>query len=625
MKSVSLTESAMDPLVHSRSEVQPLLSPVVAPTLRERFAQTNIVPRHLCLPSRAAVLILFWSAIVGTAFTLAMDSTVAAGVALNVDKHFNSIVINVLIPYLCLALAMLLYPLSGFMADVCCGRYKSVIISLCILACSLACFTISCTTMMFSKANIINAHSVGHKVGLCGVFVIAFLLFFVGLSGFQANFIQLGLDQLLEAPSEYLGLFVHWATWAGSVAAPFCHILFAVYACSQNDNLLYGLLSLPPALFLLFLLILIFSCCKRRWFYMEPGQNNPYKMVFSVLLYAKKHKYPVRRSAFTYQGGERPTRIDFAKERYGGPFQTEQVEDVKTFFRILSVLLVLGPIHILEVPTSYFIFPLYTLHTGSGPKFVSNKCTAQWLALESGTLGYLFSVVAFPVYIWLIYSFFRRCIPRTFYRLFLGGCLLFFTVVFMLLSDLVGHTRFSKHNNESSNAGANYCMFRLNVSSDSVKESLNLPWEVHLIPNFLIIFSTTLITTTAFEFISAQSPHSMKGLIVGMFFTIKGFFQLLSAFLLLPFSIPSYWTEKSPYKVNCGFGYLFILCGLALIGLVLFVLVANRYQYRERDDPPYNQMAVEEAFARAIDQNAEQAHSPRDRNIQYTNSFLGLQ
>ena len=39
-------------------------------------------------------------------------------------------------------------------------------------------------------------------------------MFVIGLAGYQANFIQLGLDQLFEAPSQYLGLFIHYATWA---------------------------------------------------------------------------------------------------------------------------------------------------------------------------------------------------------------------------------------------------------------------------------------------------------------------------------------------------------------------------------------------------------------------------
>ena len=54
--------------------------------------------------------------------------------------------------------------------------------------------------------------------------------------------------------------------------------------------------------------------------------------------------------------------MDFAKERFGGPFTTEQVENVKTFFRILLVLFAIGPVFTLEVPASYFVAPLFGLH-----------------------------------------------------------------------------------------------------------------------------------------------------------------------------------------------------------------------------------------------------------------------
>ena len=62
---------------------------------------------------------------------------------------------------------------------------------------------------------------------------------------------------------------------------------------------------------------------------------------------------------YKYSGTDNPTWLDFAKERYGGPFMTEEVENVKTLFRIFSVLLALGPIHTLQLPASVYIFPLF--------------------------------------------------------------------------------------------------------------------------------------------------------------------------------------------------------------------------------------------------------------------------
>uniref|UniRef100_A0A1X7V432 Uncharacterized protein n=1 Tax=Amphimedon queenslandica TaxID=400682 RepID=A0A1X7V432_AMPQE len=52
-----------------------------------------------------------------------------------------------------------------------------------------------------------------------------------------------------------------------------------------------------------------------------------------------KHKYPENRSALTYWEEEAPSRLDLGKEKYGGPFTEEEVEDVKTVFRMLPLFI----------------------------------------------------------------------------------------------------------------------------------------------------------------------------------------------------------------------------------------------------------------------------------------------
>ena len=70
----------------------------------------------------------------------------------------------------------------------------------------------------------------------------------------------------------------------------------------------------------------------------EPVTQNPFKTVFGDAL---KHKSPRLRSVFTYTGEEDlPSHIDFGKSKYGGLFTTEQVEDVKTLFRVVLVFFV---------------------------------------------------------------------------------------------------------------------------------------------------------------------------------------------------------------------------------------------------------------------------------------------
>ena len=635
-RSTSFTSSPLIQPVSTPQEGQPLLpSPLPEVSLRRKLKYACISPRHLCPRSKAAILTLVWSAVVGITFTLAVDTSVGLGVAgkkieVNGHKHHLNVFVNILVPYAGLAMVMLVYPLSGFVADICCGRYKTVVGSLCLLVCSFGAFTLCSILAMIS---IDHTHDIPKPVRDTGKYVliiigiVAFLLFTIGLAGFQANYIQLGLDQLNEAPSEYLGLFIHWAIWAFQLAAPLLQIIFTFYACSQSESLLYTLFSLPPICFLILLSVLIFSCLKKHWFYSEPGQHNPYTTVAKVLNFARKHDRPLRRSAFTYCYSERPkSRIDLAKERFGGPFTTEQVEDVKSFLRILCVLLALGPIFMLEVPVSYFVFPAFALHTGMGPMFKEKNCTTQWILLESGTLGQIFALLVFPVYIWLIYGFLRRCVPKILVRLFVGECLLFLGVAIMFVTDLVGHFRLNVNSPSVPSyyvhKNTSYCMFDIDVTGRHVK-SLRLPWGVHVVPNLLMGFSPLLICTSTFEFISAQSPHSMKGLLVGVFFAIKGLFQLISAILLLPFSLPQRWTQgqfvSDPRAINCGFGYLLTVCVLAFIGMILFLVVVKWYRYRERDDPPYNQAIVEEVFAKKVNQNVTQVYSPDDPI--YSDSF----
>ena len=48
---------------------------------------------------------------------------------------------------------------------------------------------------------------------------------------------------------------------------------------------------------------------------------------------------------------------------FGGPFTTEQVEDTKSFFKVVSVLLAIGPVYIMDVLSSNNGLMLFGFHT----------------------------------------------------------------------------------------------------------------------------------------------------------------------------------------------------------------------------------------------------------------------
>ena len=370
----------------SCDESQPLLLPSSAPNESSHNQSSHLnfqLLKHICLPSKAAVLLICSAVVVGAVQAIFMISSAAALAVIPVlSGHYINESLTIIISYLAIIITIIvLYPVSGFIADVFCGRYRLMMISVCLFIVSFV-LMLGCSVPLLVDPNFVFPCSCKNAkmvfiillVGLFGV------TFGIGLIIYYVNFIQFGLDQLMETPSEYLCLFIHWIMWANYLSSAVIIPLAAVLLCGKHyilRKVIAG--SVPLVCSVLLLFLLVFSCWKRHWFYTEPGQHNPYKMVIKVLNFARKSKHPLQRSAFTYCDDERPSRIDYAKNRYGGPFTTEQVEDVKTLLRILLVLLAIGPVFILDVPSSSFVFPLIGVHIAhKGHRY----CDASWIAVS---------------------------------------------------------------------------------------------------------------------------------------------------------------------------------------------------------------------------------------------------
>ena len=98
----------------------------------------------------------------------------------------------------------------------------------------------------------------------------------------------------------------------------------------------------------------------------------------------------------------------------------------------------------------------------------------------------------------------------------------------------------------------------------------------------------------------------MKGLLVGVFFAIRGLFQFLNSIIIIPLSLKQPWASREmiehPPVTNCGFVYLLLSSMTGLIGLILFPLAAKKYKYRTRDEGMFHQHDVEEVYDRYMDQ-----------------------
>ena len=82
----------------------------------------------VCIPSKAATFIILSSFVVGLVYYCALGATKAAIDTYPESLHL-SISVNYAVPYALLVLFTISYPLSGFIADVCCGKYKTILCS----------------------------------------------------------------------------------------------------------------------------------------------------------------------------------------------------------------------------------------------------------------------------------------------------------------------------------------------------------------------------------------------------------------------------------------------------------------------------------------------------------------
>ena len=60
--------------------------------------------------------------------------------------------------------------------------------------------------------------------------------------------------------------------------------------------------------------------------------------------------------------------------------------------------------------------------------------------------------------------------------------------------------------------------------------------------------------------------------------------------------------EEYPHVISCGSGYLSCVLVIALIGFILFLVVAKQYKFRERDDRPYDQRFVISIYDKYLNQ-----------------------
>ena len=577
----------------SPEEEKPLLPKEIFGTLGRRYCNTSKIVRSkealLVLVLNFFIHIIYYSFISPTHYVYVHHSVL---LAILVNSSFST-------------LLRFTYPFAGYLADTKFGRLKTLLFSLKVLSPGVALVIIG--GAMLLVALVLLPTELGKQVFyvllVIGsfLFLLGFLLTMLGVIGFKANVIQFGLDQLFDSPCDEQVVFVYWCTWAFFLARLLMHFVFATAKKVGHSDLVkfcsIGITLLVSEIFIL----VLWQVARRHqtWFLVSTESLNPYRLVYLVTRFSWKHKVPVYRSAFTYCEDEIPSGLDLGKGKYGGPFTTEQVEDVKVFYGILKVLFAVGPTFALLYICDPMISVLQANIGGPNMTSASNPSTSRSLQtigeILFDALDQIFVLVVVPTYLVLIRPFISYYTPGILKKMGVAMTFALLGVVVLFVMELVLHEQREGNRNcmfavSDVTAGSNDSHWTESTTTLSLFNSMRYFSVIYRsLVNVLVIFSHVSV----YEFVCSQGPHAMKGFLIGITYALRGFSDMLGP--LFGFLLGWFWPRREGVP-SCGMVFYLVTLVLGIFSLFLFVYVSSHYKYRVRDEPCRVQQYVENFY-----------------------------
>lgn len=503
---------------------------------------------------KVVVLVVLWCFLISLCF-----STFIAQIHTSSLRH--------LAPLVALSVTAVLSPIAGLLASMCFTRYKVIRTGYWMMW-----FGIDFTVAILVCEGIFP----DYKQVWNYIMTLGEAVYSAGFAITGVNLLPFGLDQIPTASAEEIKAFIDWYAWALGAGTATSMFAGAITECTQLSELDSVRIVLIFSATLLSLL-LCSSYIHKEWLIIEPSGGNPLKNMCGIVRFALKHGRPIRRSAFTYCEDKKPPRIDYAKAKYGGPFTTEQVEDVKTCLRIVVVLIsslvIIVPAAVLVLSFPHFLDAQFTEPDQSSchHELIRISYMAPPLLVVSPPMCKVFKYILFG----------RRDVG-----ILKGICItqllpIFISVTLLTLSTIWYFTHTSSN-----------CMFASDQTSP-------FPVERHWIevPATFINITYIYFTSVGFlKFIFAQSPYTQKGLLFGLVYLV--FISGYGLCVLMYQEFRLQYAREGQNNPSCGIWFYLFITAATITGSALWGCLTKWYKTRERDEPDRGREFVEEYYER---------------------------
>ena len=502
----------------------------------------NIGSLILPVDSKGALLVLLWSTMMFVYQYFIINYVAYDSVMSSKHRYFA--------PHVLYYMTLPTYLVIGLVADICVGRYK-------IIVASIYCAFIGWITLCVS-------FYVTHEHVHFTLVAVGYLLSSVGAGGIQSIAVPFNIDQMVGATADELSTIIYWHCFG----YPLGLSLADISNCFITDKVYQQSIIICVSGVTITIVMVTYYLLKHH-LDTTPLLTNPVKLIVKVLNYARKNKYPRSRSALTYWEESAPSRLDLGKDKYGGPFTEEEVEDVKTFFRFLPLLVCTFGFIAFTI-----VIPSFKALTNTSKVMLINSCLLQENGISHMTISIL--LVAYKV------VFSKRCykyVPSMLKRIGLGLCLLLLCMMVLVAMDLQDY-------NTANNCTLTYIVYD-GTNTNYILASL-----------FEVISGIGCVTSllASLELTVAQSPVHMRGLMVGVWFGAIGLFAALSYAIYMPHRL---------IHSHCTLYYHVTVSVCVVVTISVYGVLAKCYKLRARNDPINIPHIVATVYERYIEQSQQ--------------------
>ena len=488
--------------------------------------------------NRAAQLLVLWSLVIFCCVNW------LKGILLE-KLDDNHIVWQIVLNYTFSFSIFVLYPFSSFLGDAYLKRFSIIRASLVILWLGVLLSVLVLLLEYIYLSTPPSKQSVFYTL-----FIILYVLLSIGMIGFHANLIPFGLEQLLASPAEEVVAFLHCYIFTEALGLVIANAFIANCAtigedaASTNESVLIQ--SLICAL--LMTVAFIFILFRRHlcvFIVEDPAVYKPLALIHSVLKYIVKTKsWPSTSSVWW---------TDAASTRGLMPYTAGQMDDVRAFFRLIPILLPYFVVMIGNVTT--IIIVMFAVHLNWKGEVSPKSCFA---VMTIGNLPGITVVFCVLLYHFIIYPLFHKYVPSMLTRLTIGIICFATSTLCCLVIEIVGHH--TPYGVES--------FFKDTAFDSSSVVTLDIPFTWAVLPGFLSGVANFIVTTSIYEFICAQAPYSMKGLLVGLKYGAAGLGVLIGFSVLLIFQ-----------KLDRQLDYLYYLLNIMIFVISMIIVLVYKLWY----------------------------------------------